>query len=112
MKKIKPEELEEGMVLSRPLTDSFGRVLLDKGETLSALYVKKLKTWKIDEIYIEASEEEEAATGMSEAELESRKLEIDEILARKFHKVEKIKRMKTLQLSARDFLVNRLQEMV
>ncbi|MBI4576919.1 MAG: hypothetical protein HY722_11715 [Planctomycetes bacterium] len=54
MHRLPVEELKEGMILAEPILDPVGRVLLGKGEELSALYIGKLSKWGILEVQVES----------------------------------------------------------
>jgi hypothetical protein len=88
--------------------DSFGRVLLEKGEALKSLYIKKLKAWKIEEIFVEEPEKEgEGVLKLTDEQLTEEIARIDKAFDAKFEGIEDA-RMLSIRRAARDFLVERL----
>jgi 2',3'-cyclic-nucleotide 2'-phosphodiesterase (5'-nucleotidase family) len=110
MKKINPDELEEGMVLAQPLVDSFGRVLLEKGEVLKELYVRKLKAWNIDELFVEDVEQKrDETTQLTEQQIKEKIGKMEENLEKTFAGINSAN-MKVIRKAARDYLARRIEE--
>lgn len=62
---ISIEDIEEGQVLSQPIINNYGQMLLPSGATISLRHINLLKTWNIESIHVgdenhsdEAAEEE------------------------------------------------------
>lgn len=53
MRKISTKNVQEGMMLSKPIYSSDGHVLLGEGILLKQSYIKRLESYNISEIYIQ-----------------------------------------------------------
>ncbi|MFH1761416.1 MAG: hypothetical protein ABIA63_09995 [bacterium] len=57
MKRIIPDQIEDGMVLAKPIVGPSGNILLNSGLTLKSGLAPRLKTWDISVIYIESDDD-------------------------------------------------------
>ena len=113
MKKLTPNELEEGMVLAQPIIDHFGRVLLESGDTLKELYISKLKQWRITEVFVVDPKEESEETETEEPtpeEIVKKSKKVEETLEKRFAKRGANEYMKVIREAARQFLLNKVKE--
>ena len=62
MRWISVENAQVGQVLSEPLEDARGRVLLPRGAKLSAAVISRLRGWGIKGFNIEGDDEDAAST--------------------------------------------------
>lgn len=60
IKKMPIDEVKEGMFLGKPLMDSKGRMLVQKGVALKSDLIEKMKSWGLKVLFIEYEGEEEA----------------------------------------------------
>ncbi len=63
MRRISVKEAQPGMVLARPITDQQGRTIVNKGASLTQLYISRLGKWGIEELFVEGPQAKEAAAG-------------------------------------------------
>lgn len=61
MKRISVKEAQPGMVLARPIADQQGRTIVNKGASLTQLYISRLGKWGIEELFVEGAQAEGAA---------------------------------------------------
>ncbi len=59
MKKVLVENLEDGMILAKPVIGQNGNVLLNAGIEMKSNMAERLKRWGITIIYIAAEESDE-----------------------------------------------------
>ncbi|MBM2817206.1 MAG: hypothetical protein HW421_3968 [Ignavibacteria bacterium] len=53
------DDIEDGMILSEPVINSFGQTLIPSGATLAVRHINMLKTWNIQGVSIKGDETEE-----------------------------------------------------
>jgi len=53
MRKVPLPEVEDGMVLAKPLTGSSGNVLMGKGIALRTSIIPRLAAWGVTHVYID-----------------------------------------------------------
>ena len=51
------EEIEEGQILSQPVINNYGQMLLPTGTEMTLRYINLLKTWNIDTVTILGEDE-------------------------------------------------------
>lgn len=61
MKRISVKEAQPGMVLARPINDRQGRIIVNQGASLTALYISRLGKWSVEELYIEEPQDTDPA---------------------------------------------------
>ncbi len=67
MRKVLLQDVEDGMVLAKPLTGSSGNVLMGKGIALKASIVPRLAAWGVTSVMIEGEPgPDEVAQAMGE----------------------------------------------
>lgn len=57
VKTVAIDGIESGMILAKPIVNNFGQVLLGSGVTLGEKHVRLLKTWSIEFVDIEVTDE-------------------------------------------------------
>ena len=67
MKKVMTENLEDNMILAKPLIGQNGNVLLNEGVELKSSMADRLKRWGIAVIYVVSEESEEEKKEKDEA---------------------------------------------
>lgn len=78
-KKIPTSEAEVGMIVTRPIADNQGRVILTEGGRLTPAHVKRLEKWGIDEIFIDIDGEDPQTNRQNAAESqETPSIQLDE----------------------------------
>ncbi|MCB1119924.1 MAG: hypothetical protein KJT03_00115 [Verrucomicrobiae bacterium] len=50
-------EIEEGQILSQPVINSYGQMLLPAGAEISLRYIQLLKTWNVESIHVQGEDE-------------------------------------------------------
>jgi len=53
------EEIEEGLILSQPVINNYGQMLLPSGATISLRHINLLKTWNIETINVRGENDSE-----------------------------------------------------
>lgn len=77
MGKVEKDNIKIGMVLSRPILNTHGGMLINKGVELQENHLRLLKMWGINEIYIENPEEDKYRQQNLTQLLKNYQLEID-----------------------------------
>ena len=75
MPTVGADQATPGMVLSNPITDRRGRLLIPAGQALSDKHVNALKMWGIVSLDIEGDEEPEVVVKISPEALETARAE-------------------------------------
>lgn len=57
MGKVKREDIKPGMVISKPVTNAQGGILIPKGAALAESHIRLLKVWSIKEVFIQGAED-------------------------------------------------------
>lgn len=61
------DDIEEGQVLTQPIMNNYGQILLPSGATISSRHINLLKTWNIESIHVgnenDSEEEKEEEFG-------------------------------------------------
>lgn len=73
-RKITASEAEVGMIISRPLADKQGRIIINEGGRLTPAHVKRLEAWGINELFVndaDTEDKEDAAKESANAQSES-----------------------------------------
>lgn len=55
MSSVSVQNLEEGLILSEDVIDTFGRLILSKGRRIEANHIRLFKIWGISEVHVEES---------------------------------------------------------
>ena len=90
MKKIPIQDIEDGMILAKPLLGADGKILMAQGVTLKATMASRLKNWGVVLAHIK---QEGVVTDSSDSD---EKVELLEIIEKKFEDVLNDSNMKVL----------------
>ncbi|MBI4617949.1 MAG: hypothetical protein HY720_30355 [Planctomycetes bacterium] len=108
MRELRVREAEAGMVLAKPVVDRMGRVLLQKGETLTQPILDRLEAWGVTQLFVDTGEDVREASGEHDPLSESDIMEaVDTRLAEQFQRHEGDARMRFIRESARKSLLKR-----
>ena len=114
MKRIKIDEIKEGMVLCEPAMDQRGRILLGKGEVMTEKLIARLLNYGVRDIVV--AEDAQAKTDFYDqedfAESADKVGEIRETMQHMFSDYENNELMKKLQQYAEKLLLQELKKQV
>jgi hypothetical protein len=93
MPRLAAGDLQQGMILSKPVTNANGVVMLGEATELTAQLIEKIRAMDIEHVYVKGAPQ----TGIS---LEEALAELD----RRFKGVEEAPHMKTIKRAIREHL--------
>ena len=93
MPRMTPDNLQEGMVLAKPVTNANGVVMLPGGAVLTHSMIRKMRDMDVEYAYIKGEPEGFASLDQALADLDSR-----------FKNVEKAPHMDTIKKLVREHL--------
>lgn len=94
MPRMTPDNLQEGMVLAKPVTNANGVVMLPEGAVLTGAMIRKMSDMDVEYAYVKGGAQEGAPS------LEQALSELD----RRFKRVEKAPHMDTIKRIVREHL--------
>jgi len=60
MRKIKPEDISDGMIVAKLIEDRLGRAILKPGDQLKVSFATRLSKWGVEEIWVEGGDSDQS----------------------------------------------------
>ena len=78
MARVVPDDLQPGMILSKPVTNANGVVMLAEGTELTDSVIEKMRDMDIDYVYVKGGLEGDTTLEQMLADLDKRFLSVEE----------------------------------